>query len=187
MADKTIGGLTAGAVGSTIVSADLIEIEHDPSGTPASKKGTLLQAHLAANVPCVSASRTSAQTIPNTTSTMIQFDVADDYDTDTMHDPSSNNTRITAITAGVYAFTAAVQWSTAATGAGYMYFRVNGTTQLIPQLTIPNSVSTPPNECVSVHLKMAANDYMEVGVYQNSGGNLDIIAASVQAVRVAIG
>lgn len=43
MADVLIDALSAGAVGTTIVPADLVEIEHDPTGTPASKKATITQ------------------------------------------------------------------------------------------------------------------------------------------------
>ncbi len=82
-----------------------MEIEHDPSVTPASKKSTINQLNLAANVPCCCAIRSSNQSISAGAVTAIQFNAADEFDTDSMHDPSSNNTKITVNTAGVYLLT----------------------------------------------------------------------------------
>jgi hypothetical protein len=60
---------------------------------------------LVRGTPRVRATQTNAQALTATVAAAIAFDGTDAYDTDTMHDPASNNTRITFTTAGHWRIT----------------------------------------------------------------------------------
>lgn len=188
MANKRIDELSAGTVGSTILSADVVEIIHDPAGTPASYKATLLQSLLAANNPAVSTSRTTTQSVATGfgSPTMVAMNVTDDFDTDVMHDTVTNNSRITCKTAGVFIFSADVAFDAAAAGNAYVIFFVNGVSVTGSQ-NMGNNATAGISIVFTKQIKLAVNDYVEVGVYQTSAGSLNVIGGDVQASRIAIG
>lgn len=104
------------------------------------------------------------------------------YDNDSMHSTVSNTSRITIQTAGRYLFIATVQFAANATGNRRLAFVVNGTTthesQLIAATTSANSVVlTAPRSLV-----LAASDYVEVVVWQTSGGNLNVTLLEAAAM-----
>lgn len=112
------------------------------------------------------------QTISNATLTNLTWN-QEDYDTDTYHDNSTNNTRLTIPSGktGYYKVTLWSRWTANATGRRIGYFYKNGT-------NVSQGESNPsatgeivvPLERV---LYLTAGDYIEAAVYQTSGGNLD--------------
>lgn len=56
-------------------------------------------------IPMAKATQTNAQALTAATPTAITFDGTDEFDNDTMHDPSSNSSRMTVKTAGRWRFT----------------------------------------------------------------------------------
>jgi hypothetical protein len=128
--------------------------------------------------------------IANATLTALTFD-SERYDTDSMHSTVSNTGRITFTTAGVYNLTFNGVFASNATGYRVASFRLNGTTYIgyFSQMAVSGD-STYLN--VTTQYKFAAGDYIEVVVYQTSGGALNIQVAAnyspeVSAAKVATG
>ena len=127
--------------------------------------------------PMCMATRNGTQSTPNTTFTAVEFNGPDRYDTDAMHDPASNNTRITFNTAGVYVVQGEMYWDANATGARLARIRLNGATTLNTSI-VPN---TGPSDGVATLVgctyEFAASDYIELLSYQSSGGALNMQAS----------
>ncbi|KKL19653.1 hypothetical protein LCGC14_2463320, partial [marine sediment metagenome] len=97
----------------------------------------------------------------------------EDYDTDAIH--STNTSRLTATTAGKYRMSGSVSFAGHATGQRLCRILYNGTT--IIATGVRNQGSTDGNNVeatTSYHL--AAGDYVEFQLYQNSGGPLNVLA-----------
>lgn len=107
------------------------------------------------------------------------------FDTDGMHDNATNNSRITFITAGVYVMTLCMTWEANATGDRKIRIRLNGTT-----IIAADEKSSDQNDdfdhTVSTVYKVAANDYIEAYVAQNSGVTLQSIANGNYAPEMAV-
>ncbi len=117
--------------------------------------------------------KSAAQTIPNTAWTPIQFD-AEYFDTDVMHDNVTNNTRITIKTAGYYMVGGSVEWVSNVVGARLMQIWKNGSTVLTSAVHNSDQYGNAPGALSTVHY-MAVNDYLELVVYQGSGGALNTV------------
>jgi hypothetical protein len=120
-----------------------------------------------------SVKRTATQSIANTTYTAIAF-TAEDWDTDAIHDNSTNNTRLTVPSGkgGKWEISGVV---TMAEQSGYRAVRIykNGSGLISPitcNATTGDNTSLP----VSLILDLSAGDYIEVNVYQNSGVSINI-------------
>lgn len=127
--------------------------------------------------PAARVYRTTNQTITNGVTTSISFD-AERYDTNGMHDNSTNPERITIQTAGKYAFKGNVSFASNATGIRDILILLNGTT------TIAQILLTPVNGFVTIidiscDYECAAGDYVELQVFHNitGGGTLAVTAA----------
>ena len=108
--------------------------------------------------------------IANNTVIALTFN-AERWDTDTIHDTSTNTGRLTCKTAGVYNIFANVAFNTNTTGYRSTLIRHNGST------TIGLCVSAPASGAYTIHnlscqYSLAVNDYVEVVVQQTSGGAL---------------
>lgn len=125
--------------------------------------------------PACKARRTSSLSVSNNIPTAIPFDATDDYDTDTMHDPASNSTRITCKTAGVYRFEAYTHFATNSSGVRQMWFHINGSTVAYWGLIRQTPISSGEHALgTSFDVKLAVNDYVECFVQQNSGAALNL-------------
>ena len=128
------------------------------------------------------------QTISNNTTTAITFD-AEDFDTDAFHDNSTNTSRITIPSGkgGKYLFTASGHWDDNATGDRQMYLRKNGTTSP----NIPSYQRWSSDGYVGVVFasvfELVATDYIELIVFQNSGGNLVLLGSSTNLQATFLG
>ncbi len=116
-------------------------------------------------------------TISNNTLTTLAFNT-ETYDTNIFHDNSTNNSRLTVPSgkAGYYLVTAGGQWDANATGRREMYLHKNGTSYIANEVT-PGS-STYPINALSVPIYLAVGDYLEIKLYQSSGGNIIYYAQS---------
>lgn len=121
-----------------------------------------------ANPPACRVYHSANQSIVASTETTLAFD-SERYDTDTMHDTVTNNSRITIKTAGLFVVQASVSWA-AGTGtwSSYATLRVNGST-VIDQDTRLAATGIGASLNPSATYKFAVNDYIEVRVWQNSG------------------
>lgn len=135
--------------------------------------------------PAAVAYRNTGQTLSNATVTIVQFNQTDPIDTDTMHDTSTNNTRITCTTAGVYLVTGNVTFTPNTTLARRRICILKNNTETDWQTEAPNvSAAGTGNSALSVTaiIEAAANDYFELNAYQSSGGNLDVQKGFLAAV-----
>lgn len=141
--------------------------------------GDVLRAsHIA--VQACRATRVAAQSITDNTTTVVAFD-DEQIDNNGMHSTVTNNSRITIVTEGFYVIGFN---GTFAAGADYTRsfaeLRVNGATPLARMQTPGTSTSTQQTLCVQTMQFFAANDYIEVQVYQdntaNTARNLEVTA-----------
>jgi hypothetical protein len=121
--------------------------------------------------------RTTNQSINSASVTAISFDT-ETYDYGSGMWVVGSPTRITAVIAGVYAFTGVIRYDANSTGERSALVRVNGST-----LIAAGHIGNPSagNDCttwVSGDYHLAATDYLELCAFQNSGGALN---AQVQA------
>lgn len=120
------------------------------------------------------AKRTTAQAIVTATLTDVGFD-AEDFDTGAMHDNSTNNERLTIPTdgAGVYLFTANIEWASNATGRRQLTI-LHNVDGLIARTKMVPTTSFDTSQQASVIYEMAAAEFVTAEVFQDSGGNLDV-------------
>jgi hypothetical protein len=119
----------------------------------------------------------AAQTIPNGTWTVLTFDT-ETYDNDTIHSVDSNTSRLTAKTAGVYLIIGECGWAANSTNRRLIAIRINGSLNIARQDVHSSfaGAGSPVNH-VSTFYALAVNDYVDLIVYQNTGGTLDTYAA----------
>jgi hypothetical protein len=140
-----------------------------------------------AMVPAVELSSGNDQTIPNSTVTVFQLPAAT-YDTANMHD-AAHPTRIIAPIAGLYSITASVKWrSNANGGMRFATIRKNGTGSdlAISQVSPVTTNGAFTSQIIAGTLRLAANDFVEIFVFQDSGVALNTVnACTTQMVWVA--
>ena len=107
---------------------------------------------------------------------------AERFDTDTIHDNVTNNTRLTATTAGKYAIHGQVEWAGNATGVREIAIRLNGSTIIGINRASNLDTSTIYLE-VATFWDMAATDYVELTLFQNSGGSLNAVEDGSRSVE----
>lgn len=94
------------------------------------------------------------------------------FDTDTIHDTSTNNSRLTIKLTGKYIVWASADFSAAAGGSRYMKVYKNGTTDLYVILLPPPTAANNIGGSFACVVTVAATDYIELQMYQDSGGSL---------------
>jgi len=114
--------------------------------------------------PMVRATQTNATTLIDLTECVVSFDGTDAIDTDSMHNPSTNNTRITFNTAGVYWVHAQVASLNAVTQM-QIYLKLNGLGTVIGGLYIEGTAGA--TAAASSLYSFAAGDYVETYVTVN--------------------
>lgn len=121
--------------------------------------------------------RNSDQTISTSTDTAIAFG-QERFDVGGMHSTSTNTSRVTIPSggAGLYLLTASVRWAGNATGYRTLSITVNGApgtgTTIVDESILSIGAGAGTRQTVTTMYQMAAGDYAEVYVWQNSGGNL---------------
>lgn len=118
--------------------------------------------------PSVKAIRTAVQSLANATHTALAFNAADQWDTDSFHSTTVNNTRITVPTGlgGIYHITGAAIFGPGADAIRNVRIMLNGVTQIA---VIQQTQGDDFGVTLSVLYKLAAGNYVELTCYQNSG------------------
>lgn len=160
-------------------------LECNPSGL-----GAFLPAEIA-DPPAVSVYHAIAQTIASGVSTILAYN-QEEYDTDSMHDLVTNNSRITFNTAGVYVVTSQVRWEGNATGDRRIWIRRSGATTLASSEASADQSDEFDMNVTTRPIKYTAGQYVETLVAQNSGVSLQVlqdgdVSPYFGAVRVAVG
>lgn len=123
----------------------------------------------------VLAKNSGTQSINNNSTTTLAFD-SEDWDNDTMHDTVTNNSRITFTTAGKYAVSSYVQFASNGAGERYTDIRLNGTTVIATDSRMAITGGDISGNTLSFDYAFSAADYVEVRVFQTSGGSLAVTA-----------
>jgi hypothetical protein len=123
----------------------------------------------------------SAQTISNATDTKIAFD-NESYDTDAFHSNVTNNTRITipAGLSGYYRVTANLGFLANTTGRRIMAIAFNGGGNISQIEFSPAGSNVEPAASITDTYFLNVADYLEINVYQTSGGNLNTSGSSIR-------
>jgi hypothetical protein len=122
--------------------------------------------------------RTTTQAIADSTDVTVQFD-NERWDTDTMHDNSTNNTRITLTTAGKYRIIGQVAWdNTDSDGFRLVRILLNGATIIAQKTDLPIASGTAFHQQVETIYEFDAAQYVELEVRQTSGSsqNMAVVA-----------
>lgn len=124
---------------------------------------------------CVTRTNVSGQVIANNSETAIAFGTADLIDTDSLHDTSTNNTRITVTAAGLYLVGASCQWAGNATGVRQLAIARGGATStaLVRASQVAGGTYSISQSVATVYW-LTNGEYIEAYVYQDSGGNLNL-------------
>lgn len=120
--------------------------------------------------------RSTAQSIPDVTVTSMTFDT-ELLDNDSMHSTTSNTSRITAKTAGLYMMTTSVQFTGNTTGGRTVSIVLNGA-QTLATSDLPSVGTGPARLNVATLYYLDVDDYVESRVYQSSGGALNVQSTS---------
>jgi hypothetical protein len=123
----------------------------------------------------------AVQAVANTTDVVAALNT-ERYDNDTFHDTSTNNSRLTGGQIGKYAIFANCLFEANATGIRSLEILLNGSIVIAKDVQEATSANQQPYLSIStVYIFTATTDYVEMRVWQNSGGSLNLLAATVTA------
>ena len=120
-----------------------------------------------------SAKRDSALAIGNATDVVVSWS-SEEFDNDNMW-VNTSTSRITVNTAGIYTVSFNISWASNATGERIAWIQKNGSGA--SRWGMVRGAASAAGETImssTTIMSLAVNDYIEVGVYQSSGGNLNI-------------
>lgn len=113
---------------------------------------------------------TTGQNIVNNTWVPITFN-AEDYDSDNGHDNTTNNSRYTVVTAGLWEFTGKIAWDGNVVNRRQSRWFKNGVTDVIGSESSQAPAATiSALPAMTVQVRMAVGDYIELHGAQDSGG-----------------
>ena len=124
------------------------------------------------------------QSIANNTSTLIAFNT-EIFDNDTMHDAVTNNTRLTCKSAGKYLVIAQVGFEVNTTGYRGLDILKNG--MLVGRIICAPAPTIESVYCATTIIELAVNDYVELSVFQTSGGALNVRADGTMLMAIKVG
>lgn len=127
-------------------------------------------------------SRTTAQTVANVVSVPVVFPLLD-YDVGGFGAAGGDRLTVPAGQAGTYTVIGGVNWVANGNGTRYAGLIKSGIDVGGSEIS-PNGVA-PVRQNFAVDVVLAVGDYMQLNVYQGSGGNLDISFAMLSLRRVA--
>lgn len=116
----------------------------------------------------------TTQSITTATVTALSLN-SEHYDTDTIHDLVTNNSRLTCKTAGIYEVIGMVGFAANATGWRASAIRLNGTTYLAQERRMNIGAADAAYLQVVTRWPLIVNDYIELMVEQTSGGALSTV------------
>jgi hypothetical protein len=134
---------------------------------------------------------TAAQTLTTATWTALNLATGERFDTDGFHDPSTNSSRFTipAGLGGKYVVNCGYTIEFNATNLRYLAVRVNGNAVTGTGYLDFTEGHSSTNQALagSITLDLYPNDYVEVYAYQDSGGNLNVLSAWADIMRLDSG
>jgi hypothetical protein len=123
----------------------------------------------------VSLKKSAAQTVSNATDTAVSFD-QENFDTDSYHDNSTNNSRITIPTGkdGYYSVQAMLTFVANSSGVRAATLRKNGSTNPIDFGCNNDGASSGSALILQKTVSAVAGDYFELYCYKDGSGTLDL-------------
>jgi hypothetical protein len=122
--------------------------------------------------------KSANQSISNATNTLLTFN-SENFDTNTYHDTSTNTSRITIPSgkAGYYNLQAVVAFAAGSVGLRQIVFYKNGA---VLNYGVQSAATTASENIsnASYLVSLAVSDYVEVYVYQTSGGALNVLGGA---------
>ena len=137
------------------------------------------------NPPRCSAYNSANQSTTNDTPFVVALN-SEYYDSATMHDTATNNSRVTFLTAGVYVVTFAGSFAANATGDRSALIRKNGNEFLGGSEKKAASASFETGLIVGVQEFFEVDEYVEAVVKQDSGGALNLLATRYSPILAAV-
>ena len=134
-------------------------------------------------LPAVQVTKSTTQSITNATVTTLTWDV-ENFDTDTMHDNVTNNSRLTARRPGKYVIFMNIIFSSNNTGGRQLLIRKNGTTHLWSNF-FANTLGGQDQLLTATIADLSANDYIEGQVWHSAGTAIDITTFSLMTMYKA--
>lgn len=116
-------------------------------------------------------------TITHNTDTPLTFN-SERWDTDGIHSTSGSTGYLICQTPGYYIITGHVQFEGNTAGHRQIWISLNGTTDIGRVSMNPYNITPPARICITTVYYLDAGEYVELYVYQSSGGNLDVISIS---------
>jgi len=116
--------------------------------------------------PVVRVTRATNQAIPGLVGFVPVNWTSEVFDTQTMHDNTTNNARLTAPVAGIYDVSANVDWAANNVGVRVLLLVKNGTTGIATKASSPTSPSSTFAQEVRGTVSMQQGDYVELRVQQ---------------------
>jgi len=134
--------------------------------------------------PMCRVKQTSGQQVNDASPAIAAFN-AEDFDTDAMHDNSTNNSRVTIKTAGVYLIIASAAYTAGVSDDASMSLLKNGAGG-IGGYTSWGPANTGAGMTTSLLIQLAVNDYIELSLYQNNSANTPRTTDTTQTFIMAI-
>lgn len=130
--------------------------------------------------------RTTSQTISNVSFDKIEFGSGtEEYDPLSMHDISTNNTRITIQTDGIYNVNVSGRWASSTSGNGRLIYIYINNGQYMSVTNEYDSTGRAANNA-SLNLSLEKDDYVEMVVYQASGGDLAFGGSGYSSIHFSV-
>lgn len=115
----------------------------------------------------------SGQVFTTGTAAVVQYN-SESWDTDSMHNTVTNNSRITIVTPGRYLFTGSVGWPSNSSGYRNAILLKNGAAVARCQAAASPTTNNTVQQVIGEDLAVAG-DYYEVQAVQTSGGSLTLV------------
>lgn len=155
----------------------------DPNSVQDAAAGAPLQAarldidrdcimYLGTNRPHCRVYNSSSISVANNTNVALTFN-SERQDVGAMHSTSSNTGRITVTDAGFYRVGGGVEFASNGTGRRSIAIRLNGATYIAAHSANADAAAAH-QMTISTEYQFAATDYVELVVFQTSGGALNV-------------
>lgn len=187
---KTTGAVITAAVWNQDVVANtthLGNVHNHKDNVGAGGGGAL--PFIALDIPCVGLRNSTSQNI-GSGAVAATFNT-EEFDTDTMHDTSSNTSRITCKTAGIYWVYANAIWNTTNnTGYRRLWLRRNGSGNWAESPSVADGFNATTSHVhgyfVAAAVALAVNDYVEM-VVEQTGANPLVLTTNVSSPHTVFG
>lgn len=161
------------------------KLDYDNWGKPMTD--AMNQLWLIANPPNFRVYQTVSANIATGGWTTMDFQ-AEEFDTDNGHDNSTNPSRYTVVTAGLWSFSGKVAWDNNTTDRRQTRWFKNGTTVVLgSENSVAPASTLTIQQAATVEVRMAVGDYIQLQAGQGSGGTRTTFVSNTDATSYMAG